>query len=506
MKKLFKILLLGMTFILAMAAPAKAGCFPAYFLETSPADGGFFYNKSISFTFIGNGGSQMVVGGQVKLYRKSDHMLMEAITITNYYPMGSTGLSGGKFVFPVTSMLACNTAYYVVIDPHAFQCLSYVFDVIRDSQGVAYEWNFTTAPTPITFTAGPPAYFCGGATSTLKVNEANSYLWSNGDTTRTVTVTNPNPYSVTVSYINGCQATSSASIPALPPDPIPICMVTVDSLSQYNEVIWTKTIPSPIDSFIVYREISTNNYQRLGAVPCQGALSTFTDTVRMKYFPNTGNPNAGTYRYKLRVVDTCGQYSTHSPWHNTIFISNSNGTFSWNQLYSIEGGANPVNSYVLMRDDSATGHWHAINSVSGTQYTVTDPAYDIYKDIAKWRVETLWNIICIPSSDSPENTISTSRSNTTSRYPVGITETNFYDLFTLSPNPTNGKFSLTANKNSAPGLIVKVFNCNGRLLVDQAVKGNQHTFDLTGSSAGVYLVQVQNDNGFYAARIVLLSK
>jgi len=506
MNNMIKTLLLGMTSILMTVATANAGCFPAYFEETSPSAGGYFYNKTISFTFIGNGGSQMVVGGQVKIYRKSDQLLAEAIDITDYYPVGSTGLAGGKFVFPVMSMLDCNTEYFVVIDPYSFRCLEYVFDIIRNEQGVSYEWNFITAPTPITFTSGPPAYFCEGATSTLKVNEAHSYFWSNGDTTQLTTVTSPDTYSVTVSYINGCQATSSASIAALPPNPLPICMVTVDSMSQYNQVIWTKPVPSPIDSFIVYREISTDNYQKLGAVPYQGALSIFTDTVRMKYFPNTGNPNAGTYRYKLQVVDTCGQFSELSPYHNTIFISNSNGTFSWIRLYSIEGGSNPVNSYVLMRDDSATGNWHAINSVSGTQYTVNDPAYAVYKDIAKWRVETMWDIICIPTFDITEPAVSTSLSNSTSRYPVGISETNFSDIFTLSPNPSNGRFTLSVNIDARQPLTVKIYNGHGALLVDQTVTGNQHTFDLSKSPDGIYLLQVKNNEVLYHTRLVLQTR
>jgi len=35
-------------------------------------------------------------------------------------------------------------------------------------------------------------------------------------------------------------------------------------------------------------------------------------------------------------------------------MSNNNGTFSWPQLYTIEGSANPVNNYLLMRDNLNT--------------------------------------------------------------------------------------------------------------------------------------------------------
>jgi hypothetical protein len=506
MKKLHIFLILFFTGWIITEKNANAGCIPAWFLETSPSAGGFLYDKTISFTFVGNGGSMSVVGGYIRIYKKSDNTVVDSINITDYYPVGSMGLSQGKFVFPVTSVLECNTEFYILIDYHSFTCIEYYwFDVIRDPHGIPYEWNFTTAPTPIKFTPGYPAYFCGGGTSTLKVNEANSYIWSNGATSRTVTVTNPDPYSVTVTYVTGCSATGSSSIATLPADYVPICMVTVDSLSQYNQVIWTKPFTPSIDSFIVYREVSTDIYKRIGAVPYQGALSIFTDTVRMKYFPNTGDPNAGTYRYKLQVVDTCGSYSALSPYHNTIFISNSNGTFTWPRLYSIENGNNPVNSYILMRDDSSSGNWHAINSVTGTQYTVTDPAYSVYKDIARWRIETQWSIVCIPSKDQLAATYSTSRSNKTSKVISGISEPGFHDLFLLFPNPAVGKFTIEIQEQYSPGLNIRIYNCTGQLILEHQTTNRSSAFDLSDHPPGIYYLQALRGTQSYLTKVAVVN-
>ena len=503
MKNIYIFLFLGIAYCAISMKEADAGCFPAYFLETFPATGSLLYSKKISFTFIGNGGSQQVTGGYVRIYRKSDNLLVESIRITDYYPVGSTGLTGGKFEFPITSLLECHVAYYILIDPNSFQCLEFRFDYIRDVHGQIFEWNFTTAPTPITFHSGDPAYFCGGGTTSLSVNEAHAYLWSNGDTTQTISVNSTDIYSATLTYINGCQATDSTSIPSLSPDYIPICFVTVDSLSQYNQIIWTRPLLSPVDSFIVYREISTDDYRRIGAVPYQGALSIFTDTVRTKYFPNTGNPNAGTYRYKLQIVDTCGYSSELSPYHNTIFISNMNGTFTWPQLYTIEGGANPVNSYLLMRDDSSTGNWHAINSVSGTQFTVTDPAYSIYKDIAKWRVETLWDIVCNISKDISTTPVTVSRSNMTSKKNLGICDETFSDLISLYPNPTNGKFTFDIGNSAGQRISIRIYNGRGEIILKLTPGSSQPIVDLSGYPAGIYLVQVQKGERKYNAKLVL---
>jgi hypothetical protein len=402
--------------------------------------------------------------------------------------------------------LICGEEYYVLIDPGSFSCLEYVFDYIRDSHGNIFVWNFTTAVTPVEFVSGDPAYYCGGGTSTLSVNEGLIYQWSNGDTSRSVTVDNPGLYSVSVTYVTGCQAQASSSIPSLMPAAFPICLVTVDTISQYNLIVWDKPNPSTIDSFIVYREITTNNYQRLGAVPYLGALSIFKDTVRTKYFPNTGDPNAGTFRYKLRIVDTCGNYSGLSSYHNTIFIINNNGTFSWTQLYSIEGASNPVNSYVLMRDDSSTGNWHAVSSVVGTQYSVSDPAYEIYKNTAKWRVETQWAIICTPSIKQSVSSESTSRSNSTTNNFSGLTNNSFPEIFTLYPNPTSGIFSVEFDGHNTPGTIVRIFNFLGEMIYEKMITNNIQTIDLSNHSGGIYTVQVQKGNRDYCKRLIYLQQ
>jgi len=503
MKKLFLFMIMVLSIVISSRTPVSGACFPAYFASTTPAPGAFLYDKTISFTFIDTGGDMSVVGGYIRIYKKSTNAIVDSIKISDYYTVG-WGAPEGKFVFPITSMLECNTEFYILIDYHSFTCIQqFWFDYIRDSHGNIFEWNFITAPAPITFTKGSPAYFCGGGTSTLEVNEAHSYLWSNGDTSRTITVTSPNTYSVTSTYINGCSVTDSSYVSSLPPDNVPICMVTVDSLSHFNQVIWAKPLEPSIDSFIVYREIETDTYKRIGAVPYQGALSIFIDTVRTKYFPNTGDPNAGTYRYKLQVFDTCGSYSDLSPYHNTIFISNDNGTFTWPRLYTIENGSNPVNSYVLMRDDSSSGHWHAINNVSGTQYTVTDPAYQVYKNIAKWRVETLWNITCIPSKDKTISIYTTSLSNKASKEMAGVDNLQFYDLFSLYPNPSSGIITLKVKQPNNPVYKVKIFNYTGELMLEQETSNTISSFDLSDRASGIYYLQVDIGGISYSTKVVL---
>ncbi|TDW49587.1 putative repeat protein (TIGR01451 family), partial [Flavobacterium sp. 270] len=83
----------------------------------------------------------------------------------------------------------------------------------------------TVNPTPgqPTITAGGATTFCTGGSVTLTSSNGYNYLWSNGATTQSITVTASGNYSVQVSEASGCKSISSAvtavtvnSIPSAP--------------------------------------------------------------------------------------------------------------------------------------------------------------------------------------------------------------------------------------------------------------------------------------------------
>ncbi len=74
------------------------------------------------------------------------------------------------------------------------------------------------APTA-TITASGPTTFCQGGSVTLAANSGTSYLWSNGATSPSITVTTAGSYSVTVTDGGGCSATSSPVTVTINPAP-----------------------------------------------------------------------------------------------------------------------------------------------------------------------------------------------------------------------------------------------------------------------------------------------
>lgn len=327
-----------------------------------------------------------------------------------------------------------------------------------------------------------------------------SYSWNTGDSTQSVFNLTAGIYSVTVTDANECNITLTDTLTEPSADSAKICMVTVDSLSQYNIIIWDKTGFTTVDSFIVYREISTANYQPIASIPFD-SLSEFVDTVRTLYFPNTGDPNAGTYRYKIQAHDTCGNYSLLSPYHNTIYFINNGGTFSWPQLYTIENDTNPVISYVLLRDDSSNGNWHAISSVAGTQQTVSDPQYSLYQNIASWRIETQWGITCTPTRSTG---YSASLSNIYNTSLVGVNEQQQENSLIVYPNPSTGKFTIAFSGTVCSGDVQMVNMMGEKIYSGKLSSGlNSKTQITCDVPSGIYFLQIAEGESVYVRKVIV---
>ncbi len=352
--------------------------------------------------------------------------------------------------------------------------------------------------------------FLSDASATATVNGGTpgySYLWNTSSTNASISNVAAGNYSVTVTDANSCVTTQSITIinNPTPPSSTPICMVTVDPVSQYNVIVWDKTSAIHIDSFIVFREITTNTYQRIGAVPYD-SLSQFIDTVRTLYFPNTGDPNAGTYRYKIAAMDSCGISSIMSPYHNTIYISQNAGTFSWPALYSIEGGPNPVMSYVLLRDNLSNGNWVPVSSVAGTQQTVSDPSYSTYAATASWRVQTFWSITCTPTfrSSNPADlaSLNASLSNIQGNFvPLGMSNDDSGNEISVYPTVSDGNFTLEIADVSNAKL--EIYSTLGELVYASTLNNKKSEINLSEMGKGIYLLHVITENGIVMQKVIV---
>jgi hypothetical protein len=290
---------------------------------------------------------------------------------------------------------------------------------------------------------------------------------------------------------NNCHSTSTTlnyqvySNPA-PPQPS-ICMVTVDSLSTHNIIYWDKTGFTYVDSFRIYREDVTNVYSHIGSV-------AFNDTS--EYHDYAANPNVTTKRYKLSAIDSCGNESPLSNYHNTIYVTSSgNGQYNWN-LYVIENSANPVANFLLMRDDNSTGNFQQIGSTAGNQNVLNDPNYALYPN-GSWRIHTSWSISCDPSRGA----INTSRSNIKITSTNAITKPEQEFLLRVYPNPFAEQFIIETVLSSDKPMF-ELVNTYGQKVIETSLTDYKTTISTLELAAGVYYYRLRTSSKTQTGKLI----
>jgi hypothetical protein len=184
--------------------------------------------------------------------------------------------------------------------------------------------------------------------------------------------TEPGAYTYYVTQtVNGIESPATTVILTIlgPYGEEKICMVTVDLATSKNLVIWEKTPDVGIALYLIYRESPLPEvYNLIGTSPFN-ELSVFTDTV--------ADPETQSYKYKIKVIDTCGNESEMSHYHKTIFLQyiSSDGGINlvWSE-YDIEKESLPFMTYTIFRSSDSTS-WTPIAYIAAAYnyYTDTDP-------------------------------------------------------------------------------------------------------------------------------------
>jgi hypothetical protein len=80
----------------------------------------------------------------------------------------------------------------------------------------------TVSPLPVIMISGD-LEFCEGGSTVLTASEGASYLWSTGEETQSITITEAGTFSITVTDINGCEGVAEATVTELP---LPVVEIT----------------------------------------------------------------------------------------------------------------------------------------------------------------------------------------------------------------------------------------------------------------------------------------
>ncbi|MGP8217623.1 MAG: T9SS type A sorting domain-containing protein [Bacteroidia bacterium] len=369
-------------------------------------------------------------------------------------------------------------------------------------------------PTP-TVTISGGSTLCIGAdmlTATTSGNAPFSYKWSTAGTNDTIMVNNANTFSVTVTDSNGCVSNSSFKVMN---DPVPfaqICLVSVDTSSTHNIIVWNNTGLTRIDSFKIYYLNSSLAWQLIKAVPFSSP-DYFVDSTPIN------NPNANTVRYCLTAVDSCGNEEavTSSPWQNTMHINQAPaGTFTWAGTgYLKQGITTPVVTYYLFRDSISNGNWVAIDSTNGTQNTMSDAAYQINPSnypLARWyvgaKLSDSVNTGCTVPLLRPTHAVnySSSRSNAIYHNTItsALTQALTSNSISLYPNPAGQNLNIKFNNKEPESARISIMDITGREVYNSqlTIDNGQRTINVSALSTGIYFVKVTTNTSSQVVKFI----
>ena len=325
---------------------------------------------------------------------------------------------------------------------------------------------------------------CTGTSATLGGTAATdcSYTWtgpggfSSTSVDPVVTPSVSGVYHVLVKdTLTYCSVGVNIDVTVKQPPAQTICYVTVDSASTHNIVIWEKLDKYATDSFIIYREASTNNYVQIGAVQ-RDSLSEYHDYG--------SNPNVTAYRYKIAAMDTCGGYGTLSPYHNTIHLQYlGTGNLIWN-VYEIENDtATPVSSFDVYWDTLANGNWAVMLNVPGNQYTATDVNFGMHPN-AKYRIVANWAYSCTPARGSNNEVLS----NIIQLTPTGVNNIGPGQSVSLYPNPAANELMIIAGSSMVQQ--VSILSAEGKLISTYSNPVNNR-LDVSQLASGIYIAEIK---------------
>ncbi len=334
---------------------------------------------------------------------------------------------------------------------------------------------------------------CGNSDGAIYISVYGSYseytfLWSNGAQTEDLVGVNPGTYSVTVSDEGGCSAVQVATIPADMPESNPICLVSVDTETSYNEVVWEKQYTEGVSHYNVYKEGSQSGvYAVVGTVDVDEE-SVFVDTL--------SNVLQRSWRYKLSVVDVCGVESVLSDYHKSMHLTinlglNNNINLIWNHYEGFE-----YDTYYIYRL-SANG-WELIDEVPSNLNSYTD--FNPIKDeVLHYMIEVQHPFGCTPtkagrntSRSNVSNGVKSSSDNTS----IIMLDGNLSD-FNLFPNPNKGYFSVEIDIVAEQEVRYGVYTLDGRL-TNSGTLGRMRgkcsrSVSIAGLKSGTYVLVVYGD-------------
>lgn len=165
----------------------------------------------------------------------------------------------------------------------------------------------------------------------------------------------------------GCSIVSNTiQVTVLTPSAEALCMVTVDSATGKNKLIWSVTPNKRTAFYNIYRESNfAGEFDLIGDADLTTAGS---------YLDTQVNPKQRPFTYYIQAIDSCNNSDDVSRYlaHTTLHLTANLGVNGENNLnWSDYVGIYPLNTYIIYRSNNA-GKFTAIASVSASVKSFSD--------------------------------------------------------------------------------------------------------------------------------------
>jgi hypothetical protein len=347
---------------------------------------------------------------------------------------------------------------------------------------------------------------CNGSNGQVEVyfedfgNEITSYSWSNGQTSTNLENVTAGDYTLTYTDVFGCTTNVDVTVPIQAPLINPICLISVDSTTTTNLIIWEREETNNIAGYNIYREEGDGVFNLRGYNPANEE-SIFNDV--------TASPKVKSWRYKISAVNTCGVEGELSLAHRTShlkrFENGNDYTLNWNLYEGFDYTNNGIDVY---RYTDATG-WVLAATLGSTEITFNetvvnnagiDYTIDFEPDAGA----------CVSTKAQNHNS---SRSNRTSGIfnpgeGTGDTNNELAELdldnaVSIYPNPSKGVFNIELEGFENHIVNYQVFDIQGKVVANGSIEHNFTQLNFNGMESGVYVVQLTTDFHNTVKRIIL---
>lgn len=272
----------------------------------------------------------------------------------------------------------------------------------------------------------------------------------------------------------GCSITSNTiQVKVLTPSVEPLCMVTVDSATGKNKLIWKVTPNQRTAYYNIYRESNfAGEFDLIGDADLTNA-GTFLDTQV--------NPKQRPFTYYIDAIDSCNNKAEYSKYyaHTTLHLTANLGVNGENNLnWSDYVGIYPLNTYIIYRSNNS-GKFTAIASVAATVKSFSDLTPPSGKN--RYYIGIKGQTAC----DTTGNTLSIN----SNMVALGLLSTQDIKKqgISISPNPCSDflEIQLGAIRNTT----LTIYNAQGSVVRQIQVSGeSQPRIQVSELPAGVYWI------------------